>query len=82
MKLSERLEAAVERLYEDGMDTRDIADLFRECAELARRVEGAPVRMVGEAISYGVSAAGTGISNGQRVRLVPTSPTPPDPGHE
>lgn len=39
-KLSERLEAAVERLYENGMDTRDIVDLFRESAELARRVEG------------------------------------------
>ena len=38
-KLSERLAAAVERLCEDGMDTRGIVELFRESEALARRVE-------------------------------------------
>ena len=33
-------------------------------------VEDAPQRMVGDGISYGVSVAGTGIANGQRVRIV------------
>lgn len=69
--LSERLAEAIEAVCENGMDTRDIVSLFRESEALARRVEGAPVRMVGDGISYGVSAAGTGIVNGQRVRLVP-----------
>ena len=34
-------------------------------------LDGAPVRMVGDGISYGVSVAGTGIANGSRVRIVP-----------
>ena len=39
------------------------------CAWLA--LDGAPVRMVGDGISYGVSVSGTGIANGSRVRIVP-----------
>lgn len=73
-KLSERLEAAVERLYEDGMDTRDIADLFREAAELARRVEAAPVadiREDGGESALLSAATRAGYYQGQRVRIVP-----------
>lgn len=33
-------------------------------------VDGAPVRMVGSTYNLSVSVAGTGISNGQRVRIV------------
>ena len=33
-------------------------------------VDEAPIRMVGDGISYGVSVAGTGMVNGQRVRIV------------
>lgn len=33
-------------------------------------VQDAPQRMVGDGISYGVSVAGTGIANGQSVRIV------------
>lgn len=73
MKLSERLEAAVERLYEDSMDTRDIADLFREAAELARRVEDAEVAHVepknGLAVLHERCMPLAMI--GQRVRIVP-----------
>lgn len=73
MRLSERLEAAVERLYEDGMDTRGIADLFRESAELARAVEDAEVAHVepknGLAVMHERCMPLAMI--GQRVRLVP-----------
>lgn len=80
MKLRERLEAAVEMLYENGMDTRDIADLFRESAELARRVEGAPSVEItacnqiegARDFDYGdMAAAVQKFDAGQRVRLVP-----------
>lgn len=72
VKLSERLEAAVERLYEDGMDTRGIADLLRESAELARRVEGAPCAVAGQSPGRFYYAGGSAsVEHGQRVRIVP-----------
>ena len=76
-KLSERLAAAVERLCEDGMDTRGIVELFRESEALARRVEGAAVRnVVGQQWDDVFAREGnvvwcSDLNPGQRVRLVP-----------
>lgn len=68
-----------------------LLDAAREAAELARRVEGAPKVEITECnqikgakdFDYGdLEAAVQKFKVGQRVRLVPNSPTPPDPGHE
>lgn len=62
----EALLAEAERGERPITDSRTMAALCR--AWLA--VQDAPQRMVGDGISYGVSVAGTGIANGQRVRIV------------
>lgn len=45
-------------------------DTLLELCRTWLAVQEAPQRMVGDGISYGVSVAGTGIANGQRVRIV------------
>jgi hypothetical protein len=68
-----------------------LLDAAREAAELARRFEDAPKVEITECnqikgakdFDYGdMVAASQKFDAGQRVRLVPDSPTPPDPGHE
>lgn len=72
----EALLAACEMIREHELDPVNHSPIVPapELAALCRAwlaVQEAPVRMVGDGISYGVSAAGTGIKNGTRVRLVP-----------
>lgn len=97
MKLSERLEARAafedKRVLDeakalvfvpDVYTGRQTGALLREAAELARRVEDAEVAHVepknGLAVLHErcVPLA----LMGQRVRIVPDTPTPPAPGHE
>lgn len=87
--LSERLSA--ELVHANKMGDTDLADLLREAAELARRVEGAPSVEItacnqiegARDFDYGdMAAAVQKFDAGQRVRLVPDDPTPPPPGHE
>lgn len=86
-KLSERLDDAWRKLYADG-DEHDVCDTIAEAAELARRFEGAPTVQITECnqiegakdFDYGdMVAASQKFDAGQRVRIVPDSPTPPDP---
>lgn len=91
MKLSERLEALVWRAEKAGGTAVVMEETLREAAELARRVEGAPSVEItacnqiegARDFDYGdMAAAVQKFDAGQRVRLVPDSPTQPDPGHE
>ena len=65
-EVEEILEAALRITGAPDVDNDTLAALCR--AWLA--VDGAPVRMVGSTYNLSVSVAGTGISNGQRVRIV------------
>lgn len=92
MKLSERLEADAELIHNNGITRKlrrhRVAALLREAAELARRVEDAPVADIRDDGKNGgesallSAATRAGYYQGQRVRIVPDTPTPPDPGHE
>jgi hypothetical protein len=66
VKLSDKLSAIAESF---GM-MYDHYETMEQAIALAKRYEDAPVRMVGESTSYSASVAGTGIKNGQRVRIV------------
>lgn len=51
---------------------------LREAAELARRVEDAPCAVAGQSPGRFYYVGGSApVEHGQRVRLVPDSPTPP-----
>lgn len=75
-KLSERLDDAWRKLYADG-DEHDVCDTIAEAAELARRVDGAPVADIREDGKNGgesallSAATRAGYYQGQRVRIVP-----------
>lgn len=70
MDLVERLRADAELIHNNGITRKlrrhRVAALLREAAELARRFEDAPEAFY----------------RGHRIRMVPDTHTPPDPGHE
>lgn len=71
----EALLAACEMIREHELDPVNHSPIVPapELAALCRAwlaVQDAPVRMVGSTYNLSVSVAGTGISNGQRVRIV------------
>lgn len=69
--LIEMLERHAGRATRDGYGGM-AANLRAAIAEL-RRVREAPVRIVGESVNYAVSVVGSGIENGDEVRLVPVA---------
>lgn len=64
--MTDKLSERLETLVRNACPSWHAAETIREAAELARRFEESPEAFY----------------RGHRIRMVPDSPTPPDPGHE